>query len=509
MSEIKGRILRASLWISAGRGTMNLLNALSTIVLARLLVPADFGLVALATSMLAVLQAFTELSMSQALIHTREPTPDHYNTAWSLGLGRGLLIGLGFAIAAPFTAVAYNEPRLETVMYALAFSALLTGLQNPKLAQLQKQLNFHQETIRNIGATLIQVGVAITLAIMFRSYWALVAGTLAGQCANVILSYTLIPFRPALGWKHFRELWSFSVWVSLGQIVNTLNYRFDQLLVGTYLGRAELGLYTVGGRLSILPGQEIVRPLTRTLFPAFRLTVDDPERLRRAYQRVQGVVTAIALPTSMGFAVIADPLVRLALGDKWLGAIPVIQLLAAIYSIDTFGSLVTPLGMAKGQTRLLFVRTLQKFAIRVPIIVVGLYFGGLMGLLYARMTAGAIGVIVDMTMVTRLTGLGLMRQFQANLRAILATAAMTACAIWFRSATDFPAGKTGLVVELAATILVAVLIYVGTSLLLWWVAGRPKGPETEAIDVAGRLVRFVRGRLGGVQRISDDPGRLR
>ena len=121
-----------------------------------------------------------------------------------------------------------------------------------------------------------------------------------------------------------------------------------------FLGRAELGLYSVGSRLAVLPGQEIVRPLTGTLFPAFRLTADDPERLRRAYQRVQCLVTAIALPASIGFGLIADPVVRLALGDKWLGAIPVIQLLAAIYSLDTFGSLVTPLSMAKGETRLLF-----------------------------------------------------------------------------------------------------------------------------------------------------------
>lgn len=491
MSDIKARVVRASIWISAARGTTNLLSSLSTIVLARLLAPADFGLVALATSMLVVLQAFTELSLSQALIHTRDPTPDHYNTAWSLGLARGLMIALGFALAAPLAANAYSEPRLQDVMFALAVSAALGGLQNPKLVMLRKDLSFHQQGILSIAATLMNVGVAITIAALFRSYWALVAGLLAGQATNVILSYILLPFRPALRLKHFRELWRFSVWVSLGQIVNTLNYRFDHLLVGTFLGRADLGLYTIGSRLAVLPGQEMVRPLTGTLFPAFSLTADDPVRLRRAYQRIQGVVTAIALPASIGFGLIADPLVRLALGEKWLDAIPVIQLLAAIYSIDTFGSLVTPLGMAKGQTRLLFVRSVQKFAMRVPMIAIGLVLGGFPGLLYARVIAGAAGVVVDMTMIDRLLGMSLMEQIRANLRAILSTTAMVLSVVLLRTSLVLPGDSKGLALMLIATIALSVFVYAATSWLLWRVAGRPKGPETEVIEAGAKILKRV------------------
>lgn len=492
MSDIKARVIRGSIWISVARGTTNLLGALSTIVLARLLLPADFGLVALAVSMLVVLDAFTELSLSQALIHTREPTPGHYNTAWSLGLARGLLIGLGFALAAPLAASAYGEPRLKEVMFALAISAVAGGLQNPKLVMFQKELRFHQQAVLGMASTLMNVIVSITVAAVFRSYWALIAGMLAGQITNVILSYTMFPFRPSLSWKHFGELWRFSVWVSLGQIVNTLNYRFDHLLVGTFLGRAELGLYHVGSRLAVLPGREIVRPLTGTLFPAFSLAASDPERLRRAYQRVQGVVTAIALPASIGFGLIADPLVRLALGEKWLGAIPVVQLLAAIYSIDTFGSLATPLGMAQGQTRLLFVRTVQKFAIRVPMVVAGLVLGGFTGLLYARMIAGAAGVVVDMTMIDRLAGISLIEQLRANLRAILSTIAMVLSVVLLRTSLVLSGDSEGLLLMLIATIAVAVFVYVAASWALWRVAGRPKGPETEAIEAGERVLKLIR-----------------
>jgi O-antigen/teichoic acid export membrane protein len=492
LQDIRGQILRGSVWISGARVVVNALTALSTIVLARLLLPSDFGLVALATSMLVVLQAFTELSLSQALIHTKDPSRDHYNTAWTLSLMRGLLIGIGFAAAAPVTASLYAEPRLEAVMLALGLNAALSGIQNPKLIMLQKELKFHQDAIIGIVGALANVCVSIGTALVLHSYWALIAGLLAGQVASVAVSYTIFPFRPALRVKHFGELWRFSVWVSISQIVNTLNYRFDQLLVGTLLGRTELGLYTVGGRLAVVPGQELVRPLTSTLFPAFSIARTDPDRLRRAYQRVQGVVTAVALPTSVGFGLIADPFVRLALGPSWLDAIPIIQLLAFIYSLDTLGSLVFPLAMAKGETRSLFLRNCLKLAVRMPLILVGMVAGGLIGLLIGRAIAGFFGVLVDMTMVTRLSRLSIATQLRANTRCFLATGVMIiACLTFAQPATA--GGTVGLALQLAGTIVLGLASYVLASWGCWQVAGRPEGPESEAIDIGRAMVRRLAG----------------
>jgi O-antigen/teichoic acid export membrane protein len=489
LPNIRGKILRGSVWISGARLVANALSALSTIVLARLLLPSDFGLVALAMSMLAVLQAFTELSLSQALIHIKDPTRDHYNTAWTLSLIRGLLIGIGFAAAAPVLASLYAEPRLEPVMLALGVSAALAGIQNPTLIMLQKTLNFHQDAILGIAAALVNVSVSIGSALVLRSYWALIAGLLAGQVASTVLSYTIFPFRPAPRVKHFRELWQFSVWLSVSQIVNTLNYRFDHLVVGTFLGRAELGFYTVGGRLAVVPGQELVRPLTSTLFPAFTFAGADTERLKRAYQRVQRVVTAVALPTSVGSGLIADPFVRIALGPSWLGAIPIIQLVAFAFSLDTLGSLVVPLAMAKGETRSLFLRSSLKLAVRVPLILLGMAAGGLVGLLVGRAIAGFIGVVVDMTMVRRLAGLSVTAQLRANARCFLATGVMiVACVCFYQSV-----GTVGLALQLAGTIAIGVVSYLSATWACWQIAGRPEGPENEAIDIGRAIMSHLAG----------------
>lgn len=442
--------------------------------------------------MLAVLQAFTELSLSQALIHIKNPSRDHYNTAWTLNLARGLLIGTGFAVAASAVANLYSEPRLEAVMIALGVSAALGSLQNPKLIMLQKELKFHQDAILSATAALVNVCVSIGLAVALRSYWALIAGLLAGQVVSTALSYILFPFRPSLRVKHFRELWQFSVWVSISQIVNTLNYRFDQLLVGTFLGRTELGLYTVGGRLAVVPGQELVRPLTSTLFPAFSVADTDTARLQRAYQRVQGVVTALALPASVGFALVADPFVRIFLGPSWVGAIPIIQILALTFSVDTLGSLVFPLAMAKGETKSLFLRNSLKLAIRLPLIVGGMAVGGLFGLLIGRAIAGVIGVAVDMTMVTRLAGLSIATQLRANARCFLATGVMIIVCVSF---FHFAAGDAlGLPVQLIGAVAGGAASYLLATWLLWQIAGRPWGPESEALDIGRAMLRRLPGR---------------
>ena len=114
-----------------------------------------------------------------------------------------------------------------------------------------------------------------------------------------------------------REFFSFSAWLTAGQIVNTLNWRFDYLLIGKMLGGTALGYYSVGSNLAMMPTREATAPLTQTIYPGFSSIRDDPARLAAAYQRVQALVAAIALPAGIGVAVIADPLVRLTLGEKW------------------------------------------------------------------------------------------------------------------------------------------------------------------------------------------------
>lgn len=500
MQDIKSRLAKASLWISATRGLSAALTFFSLLVLARLLVPADFGLVALASSLLLTLSAFTEISMASALVHLREPTEDHYHTGWTLNVVRGVLLALIFCAIAPPISDLYDEPRLEQVMYVLSASVVLTGLANPRLIMLQKQLIFRQIFFVGVAQNVVTVAVSIVLALIYRSYWALAFGTVAGQLANVIVSYALFPFRPRFGLKHMRELWSFSIWLALGQVVNTVNFRFDHLLIGGYLGRASLGHYSVGSNIAIAPTREAVQPLAQTLFPAFSLLADNADRLRRGYQRAQATITAIALPAGIGFALIADPVVRLAMGEKWAPAIAVVQVIACLYAVQTLGSQAKPLAMATGATRLLFNRSLQMFLLRLPLVATGMYFWGLPGVLAGRATSGTIGTLINILMVRQLVGLKVREQLRVNLRCIASVALMIAAVLSVQALLPDGADSWSRLIVIFASAGTGAIVYIGATSLLWRAAGRPVGPEAEILQFAGKLLGRLRGRRPAAER---------
>jgi O-antigen/teichoic acid export membrane protein len=488
--EISSRLLRGSLWISASRGLVNLFGFVSTIVLARLLTPDDFGLVAIATTMIAILQSITQLSLSQALVHHSNPTYDHFHAAWTLGFLRGLCLSIAFAAAGPVAGEFYGDPRLENIVYALAISLFLSGLSNPRRIMLTKRLEFWQDFVLNVSQKLVSVLVGIGMAAIYHSYWALVVSIIAGQVVQLLVSYTSMPFRPKFTFRHIKELWSFSVWLSLGEIITTINLRFDQLVVGKYLGRTELGWYTVGSNLSLLPTREATLPLTQALFPAFAMLKDDKERLRRAYQRSQSIVTAVALPLGTGAALIAEPLVLLTMGEKWLPAAFVMQVIAAILAAQTMGNLVDSLSAALGATRMMFTRNAQMLAIRLPIIFAGMYIAGFEGLVWARIFPGVISILVNMLLVKKLIDIPLVEQIGANIRAIVSVALMSV-AVWTTS-EFFPAGQGEIYLmgKIATLVAVGGVSYLGTTVAIWMLSGRPEGPEREVAV----LVKKIRDR---------------
>lgn len=490
---MRGKLVKGTIWIVSARTLTNLAASAGMIVLARILTPADFGLVALGTTMLAVLTSVTDLSLAAALVQHRDPTPAHYDTAWTLNALRGAAIACVFALATVPAMAFYREPRLAVVMPFLAVGIFVSSLSNPRVLMLTKQLVFWQQFMLQVSQKLVTLIVSIVVAVLFHNYWALICGTLAGQAAGVLLSYMIVPFRPRIGFRHSRELFGFSVWLTLGQMVTTLSLKLDQLLIGRVLGSSALGYYTVGDGLAATPTREATAPITNTLFPAFSHLAHDTKRLAAAYQSAQALVTSIALPAGVGMAMIADPLVRLVMGEKWLPAVPVIQILASICALQTMGTLSQPLSMAAGQTQLLFKRDLQALVMRVPLVIAGLLLGGMMGILWARTINGTMLILLHMQVVKKVAGLSLVKQLGANARSLASVAAMAA--VLFEMLPARPqqgVGAYGLLYEIMILVLAGGVTYVGVHVSIWLAMGRPKGPEREIARLAAMLLQRFR-----------------
>jgi O-antigen/teichoic acid export membrane protein len=232
--------------------------------------------------------------------------------------------------------------------------------------------------------------------------------------------------------------------------------------------------------------------LTKVIFPGFASIRSDPARLASAYQRAQALVTAVALPAGFGAALIADPLIRLAMGEKWVPVIFLVQVLASVFALQTLGSLSEPLGMAQGQTRLLFIRNLQMLFIRVPIIVIGMLLAGLKGVVIARVVSGLISIFLAMRLVRRFTGLGVAEQLAANVRAFISVAVMSLGVIAISPFLDHGTDSAALLLRIASMAVIAAALYCGTSMLLWHLMQRPSGPEREFQQLLAKMLAKVR-----------------
>jgi O-antigen/teichoic acid export membrane protein len=237
----------------------------------------------------------------------------------------------------------------------------------------------------------------------------------------------------------------------------------------------------MGSNLAVMPTREAILPLTVTLFPAFSNLAKEPSRLAAAYQRSQAFITALALPAGIGAALIADPIVRLLMGEKWAPAIFVMQVLGPVFAFQTIGQFAQPLAMALGHTRLLFMRDFQLFFIRLPIITVCTIIFGLPGLVWGRSFAGLLAIGFNMQLVKRFVAVGILTQLAVNGRALLSAAVMTAGTIALATLMPVAQTRSDLILDVVARVATGAVLFCGTMIATWLLLKRPIGPENELL----------------------------
>jgi O-antigen/teichoic acid export membrane protein len=372
---------------------------------------------------------------------------------------------------------------------------ILPGLLNPALVQLQRDLQFRPEFVLQVSEKVAAVAAAVLIALVTESYWALVIGTIVGRVAKLIASYVIRPYVPRLSFSEARTIWGFSSWLSGSSVLTTLNLRIDQFIIGGVEGQSTLGQYVVGDDLAALPVREATTPLGLILYPAFSTMKSDHGELRRTYLRAMTTIYAVGLPIGLGFALVAEPVVLLLLGEKWAGAIIVIQVLSAFFGIRTLIMPADSIALTLGATRTLFNRTFVNFLIRMPLAIGGLLLAGIPGLLAGRFLTGIIMTAITADMVRRLIGLGFRKQLGSSIRSTVSGMTMSCVLVAWQWQVGWSVGDTARMwLELIAAAAVGAMLYVGTHLSLWLLAGRPPGAEQEIFSLVGKALRSKLGR---------------
>src|SRR5689334_22035005 len=278
--SVHRHMLGGSVWAIALRWSVRLTGLVSTIILARLLTPSDYGVVAIATLIVGTIEVFTQTGQYNVIIRHPSPTREHYDSAWTVSLLLG--IGLGFIVlaSAPLAAVYFHEPRSTPIVAILAFRTMLTGTQNIGVVNFRRHLQFHKQFQFSVYPTLISFVLTIASAIILRNYWALVIGIMSQYVCIVVLSYVMEPFRPRFSLSRVGEIWSFSFWTMIRSVGVYLNSQVDKVAIGGFAGAAAMGHYDVGRDVATSPTQELINPMVATLLPVMATVQGDHEKRR-------------------------------------------------------------------------------------------------------------------------------------------------------------------------------------------------------------------------------------
>lgn len=474
--------------VASGAGMMILLRLGERLVglvtfsiCARLLAPADFGLVALATSVVALVELFGHAGVDLALIQKRDADRRDYDTAWTLS------VLIGTAAAAILCAIAspvagfFKEPRVEFILYCLAGASFIAGFENIGTVQFRKSLDFRREFAYRLSIRVVAAAVVIAAALIWRDYSALVLGFLAGKIGLVGLSYLLHRYRPRFTLSGFASIAAFSKWVLVHNIVSGLGEQAATFIIARLLNVGVLAQFSAAKEISEVATTEIQAPIRRALFPGFSALSGDPGAIRRMYLDATGLMVMLGLPIPVGLALVAPDVVRVLLGEQWLTAAPLIPILALAGILRCFPSGAHMIFLSQGRPSVTAHLAMLRFAVLVPSLAFGTYLAGAHGAAWAIVATSTVMLFVNWVLVR--TALALQRgdQWRVCYRPLLAAVAMSASVLGLHAL--LPVGETiGLgLLRVAGSGLVGATVYGAVLAAAWVVVGRPDGAERHAL----------------------------
>lgn len=492
MSDLRKKLTSGAAWMVSMRFVVNMLGIVSTIVLARLLTPTDFGIVALAGSAYAFFSVFGQIGFDSALIYIRDPDLDHYSSAWTANILVGLGIACAMFVVAGPVATFFDNPAIREVVYAFSILSLAKGCENIGVVNFRKHLNFRGDFLYFVLPKVVSVIVAVVAAYLLRNYWALVIGMTASQVTTLLYSHLSQPLRPRLKLNRFRELFGFSRWILISKFIDYASRNGLEIVLGRIRDSAAVGIFGISRQIAALPSTELTAPINRALFPSLATISDDKSRLKNIVVQVLAMTALISLPAAFGILATADYLVPTLLGEKWLDATPVLVVLGFFGVLDSMKSLFTPIMLACGKPNILTWQGAIYAAVVLPLSIVLAGKLGAVGVGYAMIGGTIVTLPVIYVAVRRVIALHLSDYFAAVWRPLVASVLM---ALAIAAVSTPPVTPGGSIPRLALLVLMGAVTYFVLLLLLWRLAGKPAGAESRLLDfVKARIVR------GGVRR---------
>jgi PST family polysaccharide transporter len=417
-------------WNYLSFGLGKLLVFVTTAILARLLTPEDFGIIGFATIAISYLDIAKDIGLGPALIQRKDNIEEAANTVFTMNLIVSIALSVFAFLLAPLVADFFREPLVVPVLRVLGLSFILNALGAVHTVRLQKELDFRRKLIPDIARSLLKGITAIILAYFGFGVWSLVIGQLVGPITGSTLSWIVFPWRPrlAINSRVAKQLLKFGTSVFGDDALSIISDNLDYIIVGRIFGSTALGIYTQAYRLPELLIINTLWVIGAVIFPVFSSIQDNLESLRQGFLGTVRLVEIFAVPLSLGLIIAADPIIRVAFGDQWLDAIPILRVLAAYALVLSFGFHSGGVYKAIGRPEISLKLSLFTLVILAPALWVGSRYG-LVGIALGHIVAVLIRAIARLVIIARFIQLPLKSIFNQLAPALLGGITLTILAV--------------------------------------------------------------------------------
>ena len=464
-SNITKKSIASVKWSVLTEVVSRVISPLTFVVLARILTPQDFGIIAIAQIAISFCYLFWDAGLEKALIQTREPLEKAANVVFWINIALGLILYVILFASAPLLSIFFNTPAAGVVLQVLGLQIIIGSLSTVQRALLLRDLNFKLLFWARLATAAVPALVSIPLAYLGYGVWALVASSLAGAFINLLILWIRSPWRPQFCFDTSiaKKMANFGSWIVLDSLIGWFISQGDAVVVGRFLGIKDLGLYRTGRNIVDIIFGLTLNPISPILYPSFSALQGDKEALRKFLLKANRIIMSLTLPIGTGIMCVASPLVAVVLGDKWQGVDVVISIMglqsALGWLVGANPEFYRAIGRPDVQTKI------GLFSIPLYLIV---YFIaaplGLKAFVFARLGLTLIVLPVHVWMAVKVLDLSYLYLWETGKPMILSTTFMVVTILGINWTMDVTAFIRPAIFDLLAFTMTGIVVYVGS---LW------------------------------------------
>lgn len=479
-------IIQGISWSVTMRWSLKFLGLINVAILARLLTPEDYGIVAIATLTYGIITLFVDFGVGMLVMRTPSVTDELLNAAWTAKIIQGALLALSLLLLTPLFVNYFHSPILSEVMWLYALASFISGFGNIGVILFRKNLEYKKDFRFVVVGKVGSIIVTIILAFWLKNFWALVYGQLASSVLGLFLSYVMHNYRPKLCFGGLKKFLLFSVSLVFVNIGKYISQNISLLVGGRILATEAMGLLSVAVNFASIFTQELMLPVARAMFPQYARMKDDPEMLKKSYLSVLSVLALALLPIGFGVSIVAHELIAIILGAKWLAIDSLVSWLAiaGVFRAITWilsGNILIVTNNEKKSALFSFLQVL----ILVPAVVFAGTNWGVIAMVQATVIASCITLPIAVFVLKSSINSSASEIFLCFFKPTIAATIMYAIVYvvnW---------GEHNVVLLLIGKVCLGGVIYMSVILLPLLLPGRQRGIESEILDVLITRIKIV------------------